>query len=638
MTDQQRSMEQPTPARESRPVRNAVEEVVHFEGPPADYLAQLLRAQCEVAPAEAGAFLRVPPEGGVQLVTHHPPGASGVVPDWVKKAAETVPQVLRAGASEVHPLHAPSDLYGQPAAKQVLVVPVGKEGGVGVAAAFVIASGPAAEFARRRERLELTPLLVSAWELRIRDRERTRDLARLRSAMETLAAINENERFAGVAMALVNEVASRWKCERVGLGFLKGRYVKLKALSHTEKFSRKMKLVQDVEAAMEECIDQDVEVMHPAPADGTFVARAAKELALRHGPTAVLCLPLRRKGEPVAVLSLERSAEEPFTAEEVEALRLTCDLVTARVVALEERDKWIGARAGDGLKKGLGVLVGAKHTWAKLIALGVLALVIFLMVGIGMYRVEAPFTFEATEQAVIPAPFDSYLESVNVEPTSKVEANVTVLATLDTAELRGQLASSEAKLATYQKQEAAAMRDNKISDAQIARAEADKVRAEMGLLKWRISQAQIKSPLSGMVTKGDLKKQLRAPVKKGDVLFEVAPLESLRAVISVPEDVIADVIETDDEAIKKGGRATGELATTRFPEVHMTFVVERISPVAEVVGDRNIFKVRVRLTDTKNLDLAAGMEGSARIDVAPAHYAWIWTRRLVNWVRMKLWL
>jgi hypothetical protein len=32
------------------------------------------------------------------------------------------------------------------------------------------------------------------------------------------------------------------------------------------------------------------------------------------------------------------------------------------------------------------------------------------------------------------------------------------------------------------------------------------------------------------------------------------------------------------------------------------------------------------------------MEGVAKIDLGRRSYAWIWTRRIVNWVRMKLWL
>ena len=75
--------------------------------------------------------------------------------------------------------------------------------------------------------------------------------------------------FAAAAMGFCNELASRWNCDRTALGVLKGRYVHLKGLSHTEKFSRKMQLAQSIEAAMEECLDQDIEVMHPPDPEAT---------------------------------------------------------------------------------------------------------------------------------------------------------------------------------------------------------------------------------------------------------------------------------------------------------------------------------------------------------------------------------
>jgi len=144
--------------------------------------------------------------------------------------------------------------------------------------------------------------------------------------METLSAVNRQNRFISTAMALCNEVASQWQCERVSIGFLKGRYVQLRAMSHTEDFSRKMKIVQDIESAMEECLDQDCEVLYPPALIGktpeqisssknepisagqevTYISRAAGELSRRHGPLAVLSLPLRQDGEVRAVLTLER--------------------------------------------------------------------------------------------------------------------------------------------------------------------------------------------------------------------------------------------------------------------------------------------------------------------------------------------
>ncbi|MHC4295300.1 MAG: HlyD family efflux transporter periplasmic adaptor subunit, partial [Planctomycetota bacterium] len=81
----------------------------------------------------------------------------------------------------------------------------------------------------------------------------------------------------------------------------------------------------------------------------------------------------------------------------------------------------------------------------------------------------------------------------------------------------------------------------------------------------------------------------------------------------------------------------GELATEGKPGVRIPFAVERINPVAEVVEDKNVFKVRVRLLE-RPYQMVPGMEGVAKIRIGRRTYAYLWTRKLVNWVRMKLWI
>ncbi|GAG02772.1 unnamed protein product, partial [marine sediment metagenome] len=243
------------------------------------------------------------------------------------------------------------------------------------------------------------------------------------------------------------------------------------------------------------------------------------------------------------------------------------------------------------------------------------------------YRVEAPFVLEPIELRVVPAPFDGFLKTVSVEPNKEVTGGESVMATLETADLRMRLATAQAERATYLKQAAAARRDYKTVEAQIAEAQAAQVAANMNLLEYQISRAEIIAPISGVVVKGDLERQLGAPVKTGDVLFEVAPLEALRAELSVPEEDVAD-LEVGQE---------GELATASFPDRHFGFVVERINPVAEVADQKNVFKVRVRL---KELDrrMRPGLEGIAKVGIDRRPYIWIWTRPIIRWVRMKLWI
>ncbi len=617
------------PGETTRPTTaEVIDRLSRFDGPPEQFLSNLLAVQCQVGPAEGGAILRAAKERGAEVLAVYPALEKGApAPVWLATAAEACGQAVAAGVTATKPVHSPGDLYGQPAERHLVLVPLRGDRSVRGVAAFLIEGRDAAVLAGIRERLELTVGLLSLYEMRLLLQRRQLDLRRLRAAMETLASVNAQERFAGLAMSLCNEVAARWDCDRVSVGFLKGRYVHLRAMSHTEKFTRKMKVVQDIEAAMEECLDQDVEILCPAPPDATYVCRASAEVTRHHGSGTVLSLPLRRAGTAQAVLMLERPADQPFTVEEVEAIRLAADLCMPRLAGLEEQDRWFGARLAMAVRKGAAVAIGPKHTWIKVAVIAVCGAAAFMVFAKGNYRAEASFVVDPIEKQMVPAPFDGYLQSVAVEPNSEVVGGQTVLATLETAELRLQLAEAKAEQATYLKQAAAGTRDFKTAEAMVARAQAEKTQARIDLLEYQIEHARIVSPMTGVVVKGDLKRQIGAPVKIGDVLFEVAPLEGLRAELSVPEDQIADV-QVGQE---------GQLATTSFPDVRTSLVVERINPVAEVVEQRNIFKVRVRLID-RDPRMRPGMEGVAKVDIGPRRYIWIWTRPIINWVRMKLWI
>jgi biotin carboxyl carrier protein len=453
-------------------------------------------------------------------------------------------------------------------------------------------------------------------------------LNRLQQAMEILSALNQHDKFTTATMTFCNEVASQWQCQRVSLGFLKGRYVQLQAMSHTEDFSRKMKTIQDIESAMEESLDQDIEVLSPPASDDiTYITRAADELAQKYGLQTVLSLPLRHKGQAIAVLTLERPAEKVFSSDEIETIRLTCQLCTARLKNLYEYNRWIGATIAIKTRNFFAEFLGPKHTLAKVITISLFAAILFSVFVKGQFRPKASFILEAIQQQVIPAPFDGYIKSVAVEVGDSIEGGNSVLATLNDAELRLQLAAQKAERVGFLKQESAFRRDNETAQAQIARANADKIQAAIDLLNYQIAQANLISPISGIVVKGDLKRQIGAPVNTGDILFEVCPQKSLRGQLLVPEDLIFD-IKVDQK---------GKLATASYPAQPIEFVVERINPVAEVVNQRNVFKVRVRLLETPEW-MRPGMEGIAKVSAGKRPYIWIWTRKINNWLRMKLWL
>ncbi len=608
--------------------KEVIDQLGRFQGSSKEFLANLLAVEAAMTGAEGGAVLRANQQNSVDVLSVYPQLEQGAPPPaWLTQSVQLALNVSASGGTVAAPLKLSDPVLSSEENKHYIVMTPLLLADTGRAvAAFRITAEKKSDLEISRQHIELISRLMGNADLRLLRGGNREDLKRLQQAMETVSSMNREIRFKSAAMAFCNEVASQWQCERVSLGFLKGRYVQVQAMSHTEDFNRKMEGIQDLEAAMEECLDQDVEIFAPAPQDATYISRATRDLARRDEGAVVVSLPLRFGGETIGVLTLQRPAARPFTQEETEAVRLACELCTARLHNLFERDRWFGAKAAAKTRKALSALVGPEHTWAKLTAIVCAAALVFLLFVKGEFRVKAPFTLESIKLQVVPAPFDGHIKDVVVEVGNEVTGGETVLATLDTAELKLQLAEARADQTSYLKQASAAMRDGKTAQAQIAQANAEKAQARLELLQYHINQASLIAPIDGIVVKGDLKKEIGAPVQTGDVLFEVTPLKALRAELMVPEE---DVL-----FVEKGQK--GFLATASYPQRRINFTVERINPVAEVAKQRNVFKVRVQL-EKEYQWLRPGMEGVAKVSIDDRSYLWIWTRKILNWIRMQLW-
>lgn len=625
---EQPSVPVPSSARRSGPTTaDLLERLSQFDGTPQEFLFHLLILQCRLASATRAAMLKPEQDGQVQVLSAYPPlQKDQPTPVWLAQAVEAARPVLQTGTSTVKPLPNADQMYGQSARNHLVLVPIKRNRQIMGLGAFLLETLPPQDVETQRQKLELTTSLLSLYEMRLQLQKRQSDLTRLQDGMGVLASVNTQDRFAAAAMALVNEIASRFQADRVSLGVLKGHAIHLKAMSHTEKITRKMQIVQDIEAAMEECIDQDIEVLYPA-AEATFVSRAAADLSRKHGPTAVISLPLRHGGDTVGVVTIEWPQDRGLTDEELETLRLTCDLVTARLMTLFEHDRWFGSKLAAGIRKSAGWVFGAKHTWVKLLALGILGLAAVVVFVKSDYNAEASFILQPQTTRNVTAPFDGFLTEVHVKPGDNVIEDETVLAKLDETDLRLRLLEARKELLDYQTQARAARRDGKQAERRIAQAKAEQVQARIDLLKHRLARATIVAPLTGQVIQGEMHRKINSPVKPGEPLFEIAPLDNLRAELKVPEDMISEV--------RLG--STGQLAAVGRPDWKIPFVVEDIYPMAEVVEGKNIFKVYVTLQQ-RPAWLKPGTEGLAKIYLGRKPIGWIWTRDIINWIRMKLWI
>lgn len=451
-------------------------------------------------------------------------------------------------------------------------------------------------------------------------------LAQFTSVLDLMALLNAQQHFMAVAMTLCNELASRHHCDRVSLGWVGGEYLQLQAMSHTEKFERKMDAVRELEQAMEESFDQSETVTWP-PVEG--VSRVSRDHARYAESQRVgyLCsIPLRLGPETLGVITCERN-DQPFAADEQRMLALCGEMTVRRLGELKHRDRWIGARAATVAREALAGVVGVRHTWAKVTAVLVAVGLAVLFFGRMTYRVEATFIVRTDKVAVLVAPFEGYIEDVPVRIGDPVDAN-DLLLKLDTSELLLQEAGAAAELDRFSREAEKARAAGSLADMRIASAQADQSRARLGLIGYRLKQAAITAPFKGVVVSGDLRQRINSPVKEGEVLFKVARTDQMYVECRVSQ---ADIHEIGDAA-------TGEIAFSSQPSVKFPVRISRIEPVAETKDQENIFIVRCQFDGTMEPWLRPGMSGVTKINAGKRTFFWILTHRTVDFLRMYFWM
>jgi multidrug resistance efflux pump len=197
---------------------------------------------------------------------------------------------------------------------------------------------------------------------------------------------------------------------------------------------------------------------------------------------------------------------------------------------------------------------------------------------------------------------------------------------LDDRDLALERARFASQLLQLENEYRKALAERDAPEARIVAARVVQARAQYDLAAYQLSRTRIEAPFHGIVVKGDLSQKLGSPVERGELLFEVAPLDNYRPVLEVDE---RDIDEVDIGQ-------TGQIVFAAFPEQPLAFRVENITPVSAASEGRNHFRVEASLVETPDL-LRPGMEGVAKVDVGRRRLLWIWTHEAMDWLRLTLW-
>ena len=471
---------------------------------------------------------------------------------------------------------------------------------------------------------------AAAW---IRDRVRGATMAanaergfRTETAADLLAATLDQPSAAAALRAAATELASAMACERVSIGFVRRGRCRLASISHSAAFGKQLALTSAIEAAMDEAIDQLALVLSPAPDDAVLVTAAHDRLARLHDPATVLTVPLLSRDLPMGAITLERPEGQPFAAQDVALAEAVAAMLGPALADKRRADRWLVLRAFDTLGTGLRRVFGAGHLGTKL---GVLAAIALAAAGWFVradYVVYAHARVVGTVQRAITAPFDGFVREAPARAGDQVQAGA-LLAALQDRDLVLERMRWVTEREVHRGEYDQAFSAGKRADSVRLQSQIEQAEARIRLADEQLARTRLLAPFDGLVVSGDMTQSVGAPVRRGDVLFEMAPLDDYRVELLVPESQIADLTVGD----------RGALLPAALPDVALPFTLRRVTPVADAKDGMVAFRADATLDQPPGPRLRPGMEGLAKIGAGEARVVWIWTRSFQHWLRLATW-
>jgi RND family efflux transporter MFP subunit len=445
---------------------------------------------------------------------------------------------------------------------------------------------------------------------------------RLARILKLVSLTLDQPHFQSAATSLATRLANDLSCSRVSIGFIRGHFVTVRALSHSAKHGVKTSLLRIISAAMEEAIDQDTTLVYPGK---EHINIAHRKLTEQNRVTSVCTIPLVDNNVIIGAITFERNNPVPFDTDTVELYTHVANLIGPILELKRINDCWPIVRLLQSVGSFMKKLFGPRHITVKAGTLSLLLLSIYMGFATAPYRVTAHAVLEGSIQRAVVAPIDGFILESEVRAGDIVQSGQ-LMGTLDDRELKLEQRKLTSEKARHSREYRRAMAEHDRARVAILSARIDQSDARLLLINKQLERMQIIAPLSGVVVSGDLSQSLGSPVTRGDVLFEVAPLEDYRLVLSVDERDMPDVVPG------QGGR----LKLSGLPGNTQEFSVNRITPVSEADEGSNYYRVEAKLDNPPAL-LRPGMEGVGKIEIGERRLLWIWTHRLLDWVKLQAW-
>lgn len=444
-----------------------------------------------------------------------------------------------------------------------------------------------------------------------------------------------------VAISLVNLLAGFLQATRVSLGLCSANTIELEAISFSANFDKRTQAMQAIREAMAEAVDQaaaidysPAKIVEPAPdAESSLpsvITRAHQQLHQQQQLQSVQSLLLRNGDTILGVLTIELDKQTSLSDEQRQFLQQALHFAGA-ILALRQQ---INASVWQGFKQRsaqrLERWFGEDSLRGKIIAAVLLIFFVVLFAPLN-YRLSADASLQTTEKYVVVSPQDGYLGKIIARPGDAIKKGA-VLAQLNDEDLRLERRKLASQVQQYRQAYDTALANSNRIEAAIASAQQDQASIQLRLVDQQLERTQLTAPMDGIIVSDDISQTQGAPVKQGDVLFEIAAAQGFVVQLFIDERDIA-AVQVGQEGQVKFSSLPGEVFALR---------VKSITPISEVRDGRNYFRVDADLLN--ELDglnelnvLRPGMTGTGKLSAGRRALGWIWFHDLWHWLRLKLW-
>lgn len=427
-------------------------------------------------------------------------------------------------------------------------------------------------------------------------------------------------------LKLVSEIANYWQLDRVWLGLVSKENIEVSALSNTASFDARSNLVQTIQVTMSELIhlrSEKLLIRNDQTDKLSYQDEPEHCLSTNPNTDYLLVFPMCAGGELIGLVLGE--AKQAPCNKAISDINTLLSLVAPLFVLKKQANKSIPKQITGRLKQGFQNLLKGRISRFQFI-FGTLFLATLLSGFLqGEHRIASKARLEGQIQRAVVAPFDSYVNKAYMRAGEEVKAG-DLIAQLDDQDIdleKQRLNSQKEELNKQYRKELVGMNHSQI---RIIKAQIAQIDAKLTMVEGKKNRTRLVSPLSGMIIEGDLSRSIGAPVKQGQVLFEVAPLDRFRLVLNVDE--------RDIPFLKVGQE--GYLVLKAYPNKEIFFRLEKVATVYQQDQGKITYRTEASF-NSPELALRPGMEGLAKVSVGKESYIWLVFHQTFNWLRFQLW-